>query len=307
MKQTNIEWSFHLFDGEGAGAPDGNSTTTGTSSSEPQQESPRKVQYGRSTGEGQTEGQAQQPGGAQEEDLDAEFAAMIGKDGRYHDAYNAHFNQAMSDRMKNSEAKLHAQVGKIAEDLSPLFINYGIEPGDFEGLKEAIAHDDTFYEAGAQKAGLDVEHYKEMLRLKADSERLARINEAYQNEQARQAKFDEWETDAAALQEAFPNFDLAREIKEYPQFAKLLDSGVDVRTAFLSTHMNEIMTGANAHAEQTATQRVVSQIQQRASRPAEGALSHSPAIQRKSDPSSLTGEDLDEINRRVANGESISF
>ena len=31
------------------------------------------------------------------------------------------------------------------------------------------------------------------------------------------------------------------------------------------------------------------------------------AIQRKADPRSLSDEDIDEINRRVANGEAISF
>jgi hypothetical protein len=52
---------------------------------------------------------------------------------------------------------------------------------------------------------------------------------------------------------------------------------------------------------------VVNAIQQRASRPAEGAMHPGAALVRKSDPSSLSNEDIDEINRRVAMGETVSF
>ena len=186
-------------------------------------------------------------------------------------------------------------------------MNYGLKPGDFEGLKAAVQSDDTFYKSGAEKAGLDVEQYKEMLKLKADSERLSQITQEFQHEQERQAKYAEWEADTVELQQAFPAFDLALEIENNDMFAQLLDSGVDVRTAFLSTHVDEILNGANAYAQKAATANVVSTIQQRAARPMEGALNHAPAIQRKSDPSSLSNEDLDEINRRVAAGETVSF
>ena len=48
-------------------------------------------------------------------------------------------------------------------------------------------------------------------------------------------------------------------------------------------------------------------IQQRAARPPEAAMGHSPAIERRSDPSQLTADDLDEINRRVEMGETFAF
>ena len=146
-----------------------------------------------------------------------------------------------------------------------------------------------------------------MLKLKADSERLSQIDEAYRHEQQKQAMYQQWEAEASDLQQAFPAFDLGLEIENNERFARLIDNGVDVHTAFLSTHMDEILNGNNAYAQRTATQNVLNTIQQRASRPMEGALRHSPATQRKADPSSLSNEDLDEINRRVANGEEISF
>jgi len=288
---------FHLFEDGGAGEA--------ASSSESSQDI-EKIQYGKSAGDGQASSQVGSDNGNEADNLSAEWEALTGKGGKFHDMLGQRVSTAIQDRFRN-QADLQAQVDSITNDLSPLFQNYGLNAGDFEGLKNAIANDDAFYQAGAEKAGLDIQHYKEMLKLKADSERLNKINEAYQKEQERQAKFQEWEADAAELQQAFPGFDLGLEIQNNEQFAQLIDNGVDVRTAFLTSHMDEILNGTKAYEQMTATQNVVNTIQKRASRPMEGALSHAPAIQRKTDPSSLSNEDLDEINRRVARGETISF
>ena len=300
MKDKTIFLNFHLFDGEGGeGAGDAAST------SEPKQDV-SQIQYGRSTGDGQAPSQVGSDNGGQAEDLEAEFAALIGKGGKFHELYGQRVSETVQSRFKN-QADLQGQVNQINEKLSPLFLNYGLKPGDYEGLEKAMQNDDSLYQAGAERAGLDVDNYKEMLKLRADSERLNQMTESFRQEQAKQAKFAEWEAQSEELQEAFPNFDLALEIEHNDQFAQLISSGVDVRTAFMSTHMDEILSGANAYAQKTATQNVVNTIQQRAARPAEGALNHQPALQRKSDPSSLSDEDLDEINRRVARGETVSF
>lgn len=301
MTIKEFRWDFHLFDGEGGG-----DAGEGTASSSESKQDVKTIQYGRSAGEDQTPSQVGSDKGNGADDLNAEWEALTGKNGKFHDMLGQRVSEAIQNRFKN-QADLQAQVNGIADDLSPLFMNYGLEQGDFEGLKAAVQSDDAFYKAGAEREGLDVQQYKEMLKLKADAERGRRISEAFQNEQARQARYAQWEADTVELQEAFPAFDLGLEIENNEQFAQLLDSGVDVRTAFLTTHMDEILNGANAYAQKTATANVVNTIQQRAARPMEGALNHAPAIQRKSDPSSLSNEDLDEINRRVAAGETISF
>ena len=295
--KNNMILDFHLFEDGGAGE---------AASSSDSSQDVKNIQYGKSAGDGQTSSQVGSDNGSEVNDLNAEWEALTGKGGKFHDMLGQRVSTAIQDRFRN-QADLQAQVDEITDGLSPLFQNYGLNAGDFEGLKNAIANDDVFYQAGAEKAGLDIQHYKEMLKLKADSERLNKINEAYQKEQARQAKFQEWEADAAELQQAFPGFDLGLEIQSNESFAQLIDNGVDVRTAFLTTHMDEILNGTKAYEQMTATQNVVNTIQKRASRPMEGALSHAPAIQRKTDPSSLSDADLDEINRRVARGEVISF
>lgn len=303
MKHKMIP-DFHLFEGEGGGAAAGAATASQSAS----EQDISTVQYGRSTGEGQTNSQVGSDNGNGNEavDLNAEWESLTGKGGKFHELLGQRVSSAIQERFRN-QSDLQGQVDQLSEGLSPLFRNYGLEAGDFEGLTEAIQNDDAFFQAGAERAGLTVDQYKENLKLQADSERLHKIEESYREEQRRQELFGQWEQDAAALQEAFPAFDLGREIETNEQFAQLLNNGVDVKTAFFAAHFDDLSQGMSAYAHRTATQQVVNNIQQRASRPMEGALGHAPAIQRKSDPSALNDDDFDEINRRVANGEVITF
>ena len=307
MSDKILRLDFFRFDGEGGGAPGAMSMDgPGTQASAQSQPSEKKtVVYGKSS---EGEGGASQVGSdrSKAEDLEAEFAELIGKGGRYHDIYGQKVSETVQNRFKNQQ-DLQAEMDEISEGLAPLFTNYGIKSGDFEGLKNAIANDDAFYQSGAEKAGLTVEQYKHQLKLQADSDRLQQITESYQREQAMQEQFAQAEADAEELRQAFPNFDLGLEMDNNEGFVQLLQNGVDVKTAFFATHANEIFAGASNEAQQTARRDAVSAIRQRASRPMESAMSYSPAIERRSDPSKLTDEDMDEINRIVSEGGVVSF
>jgi hypothetical protein len=295
MNNRILLYDFHLFDGEGAGAD--------TASTAESQQDIKRVEYGRSEGEGSAPSQVGSDNGNEAQDRVAQWNAIKGE---FKDLYGQDVSNAIQHRFKN-QADLSGQIDQISNDLSPLFMNYGLKAGDFEGLKNAIANDDVFFQAQAERAGLDVEQYKENLRLKAEAERGRQITEAYEQQQRQNAMFAQWENEAAQLQQAFPGFDLGLEIQHNEEFAKLISNGVPVRNAFLTTHADEIFEGSNANASKVATQNVLNTIHQRASRPAEGAMHPGAALVRKSDPSSLSNDDIDEINRRVAMGESVSF
>ena len=290
-------YDFHLFDGEG-GMGEGAEASFGASEQEPQ-----RVEYGRSEGEGTPISQVGSDNVDVAEDRIAKWNAIKGE---FKDLYGQDVSNAIQHRFKN-QADLSGQIDQISNDLSPLFMNYGLEAGDFEGLKNAIANDDVFFQAQAERAGLDVEQYKENLRLKAEAERGRSITQAYEQQQRQNAMFSQWEAEAGQLQQAFPAFDLGLEMQHNEEFTRLISNGVPVRNAFLTTHAEEIFEGSNANASKVATQNVLNTIQQRASRPAEGAMHPGAALVRKSDPSSLSNDDIDEINRRVAMGEAISF
>ena len=309
---------FYSFDGEGDGSGLGAEASAfmaeiGMEDPFSQQMQPgadsEYIEYGIAP---EDEAQASQVGSDYEyadegEDLAAEFEALTGKGGKFHDLLGQRVSEAVQDRFKN-QANLQGQVEKITDDLSPLFLNYGLKAGDYEGLKDAIANDENFYKAGAEKAGLDIEQYKENLRLKADAERGRQITAAYEQQQRANEMYARWESEADELRQMFPAFDLGLEIQHNNEFARLIDNGFSVEQAFVSTHLGEIMNGATAQSAQQASQQTVQNIRQRAARPNENGLRHAPAVQRRSDPSSLTNEDMDEILRRVTEeGASVSF
>jgi NAD(P)-dependent dehydrogenase (short-subunit alcohol dehydrogenase family) len=100
--------------------------------------------------------------------------------------------------------------------------------------------------------------------------------------------------------------DLNEEAKN-PQFLRLLNSGVDVGTAFTVIHKDEIIPAAMQYTAKTVEQKMTNKIIAGGSRPTENGNSAQGAINSKSDVSLLTKADRDEIARRVARGEKITF
>lgn len=316
MIHNELSLNFHLFDGEGGGSGLGAEASAFAESiglteysqkqSTSKSDSKPRVEYGKSKDENGTSQVRSDTSGNEADDLAAEWKALTGKGGKFHDLLGQEKSQTIQERFKNQQ-DLSGQIDQISDDLAPLFMNYGLEAGDFEGLKDAITHDDKFYEAGAEKAGLDIEQYKHQLELQQKADRAQRITDAYEQQQRQNEMFAQWEQEAGQLQQAFPGFDLGLEIENNEEFAKLIYNGTPVQTAFVSTHLQDILSGANADAEARATQNVVNAIHQRAARPAESAMRHVAAVERKSDPSSLTNDDMDEIIRRATEGESFAF
>ena len=307
--------NFHRHDGEGDGSYGAEASAfmaeigmeDPNARKQPGAESGVRIEYGKLPEDEAQAGQVGSDNGNEADDLNAEWEALTGKGGKFHELLGERVSNAIQDRLKN-QASLQGQVDKITDDLSPLFLNYGLKAGDFEGLKDAIAHDEAFYRAGAEREGLDIEQYKANLRLKADAERGRQITEQYEAQQRQNEMFEQWESEADELKQTFPGFDLLMEIKTNEDFAKLIDSGLSVEQAFVSTHLAEIMSGATAQSAQQASQRTVQNIRSRAARPAENGLRHTAAVERRSDPSVLTNEDMDEIIRRVTEeGVSVSF
>ena len=301
MNNKRFNFDFFRFDGEGGAE----GTASADAQGQMQEEVKPSVQYGRAP-EGEASPSHVGYDNNEAPDLNAEFASLIGKGGRFHDQYGQAVSAVIQDRFKNQQ-NLQAQVDSITDGLSPLFLTYGLEAGDYEGLTQAIQNDDSFYEKQAERAGLSIEQYKENLRLKAEAERGRQITEAYEEQQRRNALYSQWEADTEQLRQTFPNFDLGLEIRSNERFAQLLDNGVSVQDAFYATHVGELYRGIDAEAETRATANVVNAMQTKARRPIEGGVSHVAAVERRSNPSALSNEDLDEINRRVAEGEEIAF
>ena len=68
-----------------------------------------------------------------------------------------------------------------------------------------------------------------------------------------------------------------------------------------------MLTGAMAATADNVGKAIAKSVASRAKRPTEGAVSSQPSVEVKSDVSKLTKADREEIARRAARGEVISF
>ena len=119
-------------------------------------------------------------------------------------------------------------------------------------------------------------------------------------------QYSQWMRQAEEAKLTYPSLDLNAEAKN-PQFLRLLNSGVDVGTAYAVIHKDEIIPAAMQYTAKTVEQKLTNKIIANGARPSENGISSQGATQTKSDVSRLSKEERAEIARRVARGEKISF
>ena len=138
------------------------------------------------------------------------------------------------------------------------------------------------------------ESFQELIRGKYREDFLQALGQAL-SAQAREANrylaYRELMLQAKNLQARSPDFDLDREL-ENPAFARLLNNGVDLATAYEVVH----------HREQ---QDLEASLARNAARPQENGLGSSLATVTKPDPRSLTRQERRALRRRAARGEEI--
>ena len=139
------------------------------------------------------------------------------------------------------------------------------------------------------------ESFQELIRGKYREDYLQALGEALAaqaRETERYLAYRELRDRAEALKAEYPDFTLEREL-ENPGFARLLNNGVDPKTAYEVVH----------HAELTGRDR---QLARNAARPLENGLAGgSQAALTQPDPRQLTRAERRALRRRAARGEEI--
>ena len=120
---------------------------------------------------------------------------------------------------------------------------------------------------------------------------VARLLAAQQAETERYAAFRRMKEQAEALQEQYPDFTLDKALDE-PQLVRLLQAGVELKTAWEVLHRQEL--------ERAAAQRRSSEA-----RPRENGLGAASAAVLETDPRQLSPEERRQLRRRAAMGEKI--
>lgn len=235
-------------------------------------------------------------------DLDKEFEELI--KGKYKEYYDARVKETVQKRLKSVKDTADRYTA-LTPTLDLLAKKYGVNAEDVEALNKAIEDDDAYYEEEAMEKGISVEQLKSIKRIERENAALKKqMNENNARERAAQ-KYAAWMEQAQETTELYPSFNLESELKTNESFVNLLNSKVDVRTAYEVTHRDEIITGAMKVATQKAREQIANDVAANNARPLEnGTRSTSLA---KSDVSQLSYDEIDEINRKVLRGERYKY
>jgi hypothetical protein len=185
--------------------------------------------------------------------------------------------------------------------------HYGVEdPADIKAITAAIEADDTFIERQAMEKGMSPDEYRRFQRIERENRKLTREVEERRKQDAMAQQYGVWKQQAEQAQGLFPSLNLDHEMGN-PDFIRLLQSGVDVKSAYQVIHADEIYAGLLQTATEKAKQQVAASVAANGARPTEnGAGAQSPATV-KLDPSKMTREQRRALNERAARGEKVTF
>lgn len=214
-----------------------------------------------------------------ERDKGALFNKLIS--GEYKEQYQSALENALSKRLKTSNKRL-AENEEFKTRLQPVFEiladKYSIEDSsDVDAIISAAENE-----------------------LLPDNERI---------ELEFRERFEGWLREAEETKRTYPNFDFEYESSN-PQtgeaFRNLLNSGVDVETAFTVIHRNEIMGSAMQYAYKTAKQEMADSRTSRLSRPSENGTSSHQSSAIIDDITKLKPAERRKIKAAVSRGEKVS-
>ena len=237
------------------------------------------------------------------EDRNAKFEELI--KGEYKDLYDARMQDTIQKRLKASKETVD-KYNALTPTLEVLAKKYGVDATDIEALNKAINEDDSYFEEEALEKGVTVEQLKEIKKMERENAELRRQMEDRQRKETASKQYAQWMQQAEEAKRTYPNLNLNEEAKN-PQFLRLLNSGVDVGTAYKAIHMDELIPAAMQYTAKTVEQKIANKVMANGSRPTENGNSSQGATVVKNDVSKFTKSDRQEIIRRVARGELIEI
>lgn len=310
--------TLSLFDGEGGGAEAPAQGETQASAGNTRQSKTgalNNVKYGKQP-EPIVQQEEQPDAGAEKvkdvettsdalEDRKKAFRKLITED--YKDLYTQE-TQRMIDRRFKETREMEKQMQSYRPVLDTLMERYGIEDGDAKRLMEAVDNDHAYWSEAAEEAGMSEDQYKEFRRLKRENAGLLRAQQMQQQEAQIKAQGEKWYMEAEAMKgnPLYQNFDLMQELQN-PDFVGLLQAGTPMEHAYKVLHFDELMGNAVQAAAASTEKKVADNVRAKGSRPSENGTNSNSAFVTKTDPTKLTRADFEEIERRVARGERISF
>lgn len=230
----------------------------------------------------------------------AEFKQM------FKNEYDAEVQGIVQSRLKKSK-ETEAAFQAISPMLDMLAHKYGVDSSDVETLRKAIEEDDSYYEQEALEKGLTVEQLKSIKKMERENAELKKLKEEVDRRDNANKLYAQWMKEAEELKEIYPAFDLEAELGNEKFMTLLKAPGVNVQTAFEVAHKDEIIPAAMQFAVNKAEEKLTNNIRAQGARPTENGLSSQAAAVVKTDPSTWSKADRDEVERRVMRGEKIKL
>lgn len=236
-------------------------------------------------------------------DPSAEFDRLI--KGEFKEQYNARVQDIVRKRLESVNETAQKYTALIPS-LEILAQKYGVDPADSAALAKAIEEDDSFFSAEALEKGVSVEELRRIRKIERENAAYRAEKEAQGRKEHAEKQYAAWMQQAEQAKAMYPQLNLETEVKN-PQFMRLLSAGIDVGSAYLVIHKDEIIPAAMQHVAQSVEQKLVGKITSDGNRPVENGVKAPGGAVVKNDVTQLSKLDRAEINRRVARGERISF
>lgn len=237
-------------------------------------------------------------------DRSAEFEKLI--KGDYKEQYDARVQDTIQKRLKSSK-DIVDKYNSLTPTLELLAKKYGVsDPTDIAALNQAIQNDNAFYEDEALEQGMSVEKFKEFKQMQRENAALKATQEEQMKQEKGRQLYESWMRQAEDAKVVYPSFDLRTEMQN-ERFVDLLRSNIDVKTAYEVLHKDDIISGAMQYTAKTVESKIAKKIAANGARPSENGVGSQSAAVVKNDVTKLNGNDIDEVMRRVASGERITF
>lgn len=219
-------------------------------------------QNGRADGENSTN--AKQGHDAGDRDINAEFDQLI--KGEYKDVFAKRTENIVKARLKDAKG-IKAALDAQQPIMDLLMEQYKVK--NAEDLMNALENDNRLYEEEADEKNMSVDQLREMKRLQRENTRLDREVERTRAEKKSQEIYQGWLAEAEQVKTRYPGFDFQAEMQN-PQFSQLVMSGVPLKAAYETSHIDDFLNGAMAYAAQKSASATAETIRKNGARPPEG-------------------------------------
>lgn len=242
--------NLHLFDGEsgGTGAVDAG-----------QQDGRAAAEHGNAA--------TQVDHAAGDRDINAEFEEMI--KGEYKDVFAKRTEKIVKARLKDANG-LKATLNSQQPIMDILMDRYHAK--DANDLLKALENDDLLYQEEADEKNMSVDQLRELKRLERRNKQLDREIEQERAEKRSREIYQNWLAEAEQVKQRYEAFDFQNEMQN-PQFAQLVMSGVPLKAAYETTHIDDFLNGAMAYTAKKVASAIAENIRKNGARPPEGGRS----------------------------------